>query len=286
MVFRVHKQLLLIFLGLNGGLLADDCQLTKAQSFALGSATGAVGATVGQLFSAKRTAQQLCNPSPSFRHAYKGLFTNIVGAMPIIALQSTANTALKEQMKQHNQGAPLTAPQKGAASIGAGVLSSALVSPIGNLWVSQQKPENKNKTTYQAAKAIYQQKSFAGFYRGLVPTMLKQAARASGLLAAYPAINTEYCRTLPNNTVAAFAAGLTVGPIMACITHPLDTIETRMQCDTAKVKYKTMYQAFNDAVKTRTLWNGLRWQLAGSIANSIAMGAAQDWLRAKITKLS
>lgn len=276
MIFRVHKLVAWVLAVVASGLLANDCQMTKTQSFTLGSATGMVGAMVGQYFSAKRTAQQLNNPSPSFRQAYKGLFTNIFGTMPILAVQTTANTALKEELIQYNQGAALTVQQKGAASVGAGVLSSAIVSPIGNLWVSQQKPENKDVTTYQAARSMYHHNGISGFYRGIVPTMFKQAARATGLLAAYPAINSEYCRTLPNDTVAAAATGLTVGPVMACITHPLDTVETRMQGDTKKEKYKTMYQAFKDAVKTRQIWNGWRWQLAGSIVNSIAMGGMQD----------
>ena len=255
-----------------------------AHAFATGSATGAIGATVGQYFSANRTAQQLNYPGPSFKNAYKGLFTSVLGTMPIIAVQSAANSAIKNEIQALNQGKPLNEVQKSAASVSAGVVSSAIVSPIGNIWVAQQQPNNNNKTMREVCKNLYCERGFAGFYRGLTPTMIKQAARASGLLAAYPAVSNQYETMLNNNVLATCATGLTVGPTMALLTHPLDTIETRLQGDSSKTQFKNTWSAFKQAVKTKTLWSGWRWQLTGSIANSIAMGATHQWLSNKNKK--
>lgn len=258
-----------------------ECVLSKTEAFMHGSATGALGATIGQYFAANRTARQLNYPAPGFKNAYRGLFTNVFGAMPIVAVQSTANNAIKSELVKMNSGSELSKTQKGIASVGAGLVSSSIVSPLGNLWIAQQQPHNKNKSAFAALKDIYTQRGLAGFYRGITPTLLKQATRSTALLAAYPTVNKEYCRLIENDTAAACATGFTVGPVMALVTHPLDTIETRMQNDSAKTQYKTMWHALKDSIRTKSLWNGWRWQLAGSVVNSIAMGSFQQWLAQK-----
>lgn len=246
-----------------------------------GFSAGAMSSVVGQYFASRRAACQLNNPAPTLAQAFKGLPTNMLGAMPTVAIQSTADNILKREMRALNEGKPLTVFQKNGASVTAGVISASIVSPIGNLWINQQLPENKEKGALQVIRDVLKQRGFAGFYRGLTPTILKQATRASCLLAAYPSVLNKYKECSDNAIVTACATGVTVGPAMGMLTHPLDTIETRLQGDVAKNKYQSTWQAFTDAVRTKTLWSGWRWQLVGSIANAITIGSIQQLWRGR-----
>lgn len=271
----------LIFLtGFTGIALSESkqCGSNTIEAFVNGSATGVVGAIAGQYFSAKRTADQLGYVSPNFKQAYKGLYTNIAGAAPILAVQSMANNAIKNEMRAFNQGSPLSAQQQSVASLGAGIASCSIVLPLNNVWVAQQQLENKDKSAAAIIKDIYSHRGFSGFYRGLVPSIAKQATRASCLFAAYPQVSAEYCRLLQNNAAAACATGLTIGPIMGLITHPLDTLETRLQGDIKKEKYPGTWSALKDAIRTKSLWRGWRWQMVGSVVNSTVTGAVQQWI--------
>jgi len=81
-----------------------------------------------------------------------------------------------------------------------------------------------------ACQVIVQTHGFAGLYRGLVSTTMKQSATSAVRMGSYNVLK-EYSRrnNLPQNSAVTFGMGAIAGTITVYATQPFDTIKTRAQ---------------------------------------------------------
>lgn len=305
-------RLLTLSLALTSVLIvsADTCgtptlekrPLTKTESAIVGIASsGLFHVTLGQPLGALLVHAQLANKGEAFwkNLTIQGLYTRGLTAnlatIPFnAALQQISNTFFSEQLRKHNNNQPLSDAQKIAAGAGAGIISTALVTPTNCVFIEAQKseikkdhiPTKQRPSTLDFMRSIWRKGGLAGFYRGATVTATKQAIGTASYLAAFPSMKQKYLHVVPNDVIATCASGLTVGIPTAILTHPFDVVETQLVGDPGKKKYKSIFDAFKDTWNSGKIFAGLKLRLARTIIGTTVIGRLQEYFGNKIQEFN
>jgi hypothetical protein len=161
------------------------------------------------------------------RELYRGLLVNAGSIAPITAVQFGANRFYEGLVRSAGGSAD------GAGKIGiaaaAGATSALVACPAEVIMIQQQR---NNKAMAAQAGDIIGKFGPQRLWRGVFPTMARESMYTCGYLGIFPYLyeTLKDDPSLPSGA-AFFVSGVAAGLTAATLTHPSDTIKTRMQAN-------------------------------------------------------
>lgn len=189
---------------------------------------------------------------------YRGVSGFAASFAPTIALQTAAHGFFVSIMNPF------------LASSSAGIVSAFIVCPAEGVMNQQQMT---GKSFWEAAKHLHSSSGFAGFYRGLFPTTIREGGFTAAYLSAAPGIKEKIQSLGVNEWVAQMVAGAAAGTTAAIVTHPFDTYKTRKQRDLS------LRTSMASAIFQRTAFAGLGWRIAMVNTATTVMPFVQEKLK-------
>ncbi len=254
--------------------MEDDAGKQFAQALVRGGATGGFEVLCNQpLVTIKNDLQQ--GKQLSFRptHLYRGLGVNAGSMMPITAVQMGAFELLKHCFYDENSQS-LSDSEKLLAATGAGAISAGVSGPSELLMVQQQKNKATLGQTMCAVKKNYGVRVFA---RGMRFAAVRDGVFTGGYLAGAPALGSKFADAGLPEPLDALAGGACAGLVAAGVTHPADTIKTKLQADLAKESYKNARDVYAKE-DMRTLYAGFTPRATRVVMATTVMGVVNKEL--------
>lgn len=269
-------KLFLMLLLYSSGVHSQEDDPTKkfAQGFARGSIVGILEVAVNQpLGTIKNDLQRGKKPSCNVPHLYRGFCVNAAGMAPATALQMGSFELFKYGLQDDNSQT-LPENKKLCAAVGTGAFSSTVISPCELVEVQQQ----KNKAALgQTMRKIKNEHGMRIFVRGMGSAAFCEIGFTTGYLAAGPFLDQRCIDAGLSEPLAAIASGSCAGFVAAGITHPIDTIKTKLQADLGKEQYKNAWDVYQNN-STRSLYSGFTPRTARIIVATTVMSAVNKKL--------
>lgn len=183
----------------------------------------------------------------SVRVWYAGGLTNVSLVAPQTAVQLFVTGALPAKNKVLN-------------SFLAGAVSG-LFSPGELAIIHQQnlKKQGINKNGLEVLQYLVEKYGKQVVFRGLIPMMVRDAGFAGFCFGVQGALKDKTKAYTQNEFVVAFGPGIATGLASAVLTHPFDTVKTKMQVHLDDPQYRSMGSA------ARAVYNSV---ISESAANS------------------
>jgi solute carrier family 25 citrate transporter 1 len=216
-------------------------------SLLAGAIAGAVEASATYPFEFAKTRAQLVaggssNPiavivqvarNDGFGAIYTGCSTLIIGTAFKAGVRFLSFDSIRTRLADERG---VLSPTRGllAGMLAGAVESVVAVTPTERVKTALIDDAKSGNRQYHgglhAAKSILATQGFAGIYRGLASTTMKQSATSAVRMGSYNILK-EFFRqkNLPQNSATIFATGALAGTITVYATQPLDTIKTRAQ---------------------------------------------------------
>ena len=217
---------------------------------------------------------------------------------PITSLQFCFNGLFHQiilSTRSNNQA--LTDAENLTSALGAGVLTSFLIGPVDLITIQQQK---LRASPFRTLHHLVGNHGFLSLFRGIGPTMVREAMYTSGYLGLSPVIthhlmqknatNYEYKYPMFGNSplLSRIAGASIAGTLAAIITNPADCLKTCVQSDMSGELYpnarRTLYKIYRGELDggPNRLWTGLgprivRFNVAFFIFLSFQELAIADW---------
>jgi solute carrier family 25 (mitochondrial citrate transporter), member 1 len=195
-----------------------------------------------------------------FTGLYRGLGPVVTFSIPKAGVRFGCFSVISERLREGNE---TLGPMKNlAAGVGAGVSEAILaVTPIETV---KTKLIDGDKTFMQGVKEIISKEGPRGFYKGLIPTIGKQASNQGIRFMIVGEYKTWLTKDREDKSVSA-VEGLLGGMIAGCSStianNPLDAVKTRMQGLEAH-----KYNGTADCVKKMFEEGGIKSFYRGTIA--------------------
>ena len=255
----------------------DFSQPSFIKNVFIGSAAGTVEVVVNQpTIFIKNSLQQNENPfkaifqSPS--QLYRGLGVNLVCMIPTTAMQVSGSEKLKTVMPGEDV---MTSLMRNGI---AGGLSAFTCNASELIIVNQQNWKANALTT---AQRLYREGGPLVATRGLTAKAMREGIFCAGFLTAYPRVKKRFEEKTGSDILATFFAAASVAPVTAAVSHPFDTISTRMQADASKKSIR----GFFDAARVVYHQGGSKAFFAGITPRTVRMmvaiplmTAVKNWL--------
>ncbi len=168
---------------------------------------------------------------------YRGLGVNMACMVPTTAAQISISEKLKWVLPGEDM------PTSFGRNAIAGGLSALTCNTSELIIVNQQ---NWKTNAWKTAQRLHRDNGSLVCMRGFMAKALRDSFFCAGFLTAYPMAKECFQKKTGNSIVATLLATASVGPATAAVSHPFDTISTRMQGDPSKKSI----QGFIDAAKT------------------------------------
>ena len=202
--------------------------LSRCEEAAIGAACGSIEVCVMQPSVYWKTELQqgrfnlLRAVSP--RYAYRGTVIAATSIAPITAIQFSVNGACMSALSGFQ---PVTASM--LSSVVAGVVSAGVQSPCQLLEINQQKHGGRVLAT---VRRVVDTHGALGMWRGLSMTAAREAMFCCSYLSSAPLLSTAIReRSTLGEGMSALAGAVLAGTVGAVLTHPADTLKTRLQGD-------------------------------------------------------
>eukprot|EP00930_Biecheleria_cincta_P074192 TRINITY_DN61394_c0_g1_i1.p1 TRINITY_DN61394_c0_g1~~TRINITY_DN61394_c0_g1_i1.p1 ORF type:complete len:306 (+),score=47.95 TRINITY_DN61394_c0_g1_i1:24-920(+) len=209
--------------------MASARQLTVLEDSLVGASCGALEVLIMQplvywkteLQQQRFTLARALNP----RFAYRGVWVSAGSCAPITAIQFGANGACLRVLAGSSTE-PCVAAQISSGML-AGMASALVQSPCQLVEINQQK---HGGNMVAMARRIYQNYGGLGFRIGYSMTAVREGIFCCGYIAALPMLRQSLRQRwgLPDSAATA-VAGMCAGTASAILSHPADTIKTRIQ---------------------------------------------------------
>ncbi|CAM6091843.1 unnamed protein product [Calypogeia fissa] len=213
-------------------------ELHPAESAGVGALSGIIEVLLQQpSVSIKNSIQDKKPIYWNPRVLYRGVGVNATSIAPIIAIQFGFNSFLQRRLTNNP-----TALQTVAIAGAAGMVSSLCSGPAELLMIQQQK---SGLSFPRQAHAVASKHGWLSIFRGLSPTAVREGIFTACYLGMKPIVQEELMlwpgHSLENRpNLTSFLAASTSGLLAAVVTHPFDTIKTRMQANLDVPIYRTM----------------------------------------------
>ncbi|RZF44211.1 hypothetical protein LSTR_LSTR003851 [Laodelphax striatellus] len=178
-----------------------------------------------------------------FPGLYRGMSVVLLGSFPRAAVRFCAFETLKNNFLQDD--GMLSYKMKAVCGLGAGLCESLLtVTPFECVKVKfitdNRSEKRKFKGLIHGIRTIFKEEGLAGFYQGLIATMLKQGISQSIRFSVMETCKDQYWKGDQSKQIPIFLIiffGAFSGAISVFGTTPFDVVQTRMQSLEAS-KYK------------------------------------------------
>eukprot|EP01134_Creolimax_fragrantissima_P003318 CFRG3318T1 len=211
--------------------------LSFVQGAIVGAVAGSLEISIQQPTVAWKNALQDRRPITfNPREMYRGVFINVVSMAPITGVQFSAMQVISGLVKKSHE---LTKTEKILSAAGAGSISALISGPAELIVIQQQK---SGLSMGAECARICKQYGIARLYRGLSMAAGREALFTAGYLGLGPIVKTSLQEMSPtlkeNDFMGLVAGGCVAGLFAGVLTHPLDTVKTRVQSDIAGAVYK------------------------------------------------
>eukprot|EP00123_Amoebidium_parasiticum_P000165 comp10420_c0_seq1/m.5189 comp10420_c0_seq1/g.5189 ORF comp10420_c0_seq1/g.5189 comp10420_c0_seq1/m.5189 type:complete len:314 (-) comp10420_c0_seq1:466-1407(-) len=196
-----------------------------------------IGRSAGMVGTAKRIIN-----NEGFFALYKGLTAVVSGIIPKMAIRFSSFEMYKQWMADAN--GKNTTGQVFLAGLGSGITEAvAVVTPMEVVKIRLQAQTNslsdpsdwgkrKYRGTLHCAVSIVREEGVTALYKGVIPTVLRQATNQAANFTAYQEIKKRWVAARGGQDLAPyqnFLVGGISGAMGPCANCPLDVIKTRLQ---------------------------------------------------------
>ena len=190
----------------------------------VGSLAGMIEASAMQPFLYWKTMEQINKPmvwKPSL--AYRGVLINAASIAPISGLQYAANGSLQKLFVSMSGNERPGELQKLAVAIGAGAISSLIVTPAELIMISQQRLGGSVASTL---KDVWSTSGLRGMMRGFAPTTWREMGWTGGLFGQWqpPPVHLIYYFLVDSRTLMDAPNPPHAGGRSTPIKHPLESV--------------------------------------------------------------
>lgn len=179
---------------------------------------------------------------------YRGLFAQAGSIAPITGLQVVAYGGLERIVSGGTRD--LLDSEKIALSIGAGMFSALLYSPVDLVTIHQQK---LGKAPLPTVKHLYSNFGFKGLFRGFSSCAVREGIYTCGYLGLTPVFSGKFktAKVFESDLLCTLGGSIASGIVASIFSHPVDTIKTIIQADMEGKKFANSRVVFTDLVKNR-----------------------------------
>jgi hypothetical protein len=203
---------------------------------------GAIGAVVGSV------EQALMRPSFYWKaelqqnrfslarafnpmYCYRGLAVAVASIAPITAVQFSSSHVYGKAIRRHRgtaSDAPLSDVDAMTTGIAAGMTSSLVQSPFQLVEVNQQR---SGGNMFSTARQVIAAHGVTGLFRGQTMTAVREGIFCCSYAAVAPILKRKILEKRPDlpEGQALAAASIASGSFGAFLSHPFDTLKTRLQ---------------------------------------------------------
>lgn len=144
------------------------------------------------------------------------------------------------------------------------------------------KSSRRNISMAEMIGRVYSEHGLSGFYRGYLPNLLTGTVWTASWWFAYGVYRRFAPERLQRSNVLLFdgLGGLTAGVVAVSLSHPLDTLKTRIM--TGVAADKSMWRAAFNAARSRqllTLWKGFTPALAQASLTSAGVAISYELIK-------
>lgn len=200
---------------------------------------------------------------------YKGTLAPLFGVGACVSLQFYGFHETKRQiLKRTGEPHLLLWPQTYIAGAMAGVVNTPVTAPVEQLRILSQS-STQSTSLSETVKKIYQSRGFAGLYRGVTITLLREVQAYGVWFMTYEYLLEQIKKTRGYNhrneitTPELLFSGALAGNALWLSSYPLDVIKSNIQSDKfgAESKYNgkitTATKAIWAANGFRGFWKGI-----------------------------
>eukprot|EP00931_Biecheleriopsis_adriatica_P060952 TRINITY_DN36621_c0_g1_i1.p1 TRINITY_DN36621_c0_g1~~TRINITY_DN36621_c0_g1_i1.p1 ORF type:complete len:326 (+),score=50.89 TRINITY_DN36621_c0_g1_i1:54-980(+) len=160
------------------------------------------------------------------RFAYRGVWVAAGSCAPITGIQFSVNGSCLRALSRAGSSEPSNAT-KMASGMLAGMASALVQSPCQLVEINQQK---HGGNMFSTGQRIYNTYGLRGFGIGYTMTAIREGIFVCGYMAALPILRQSLTQRWDIPEPAATAsAGVIAGVVSAVLSHPADTLKTRIQ---------------------------------------------------------
>lgn len=207
--------------------------LSTAQHAIIGAAVGSAEMAImrpavfwkTELQQNRFSLSRAVNPS----YCYRGLPLAVVSIAPITCIQYGATSFFSSCFKAwRGSESQVRDTDKILASVMAGVASALVQSPTQLVEVNQS---NHGSSMFATARKIVSQNGILGLWRGYSMGATREGIFCSSYIAINPLIKTWLLQKRPelSDGAATALASVFSGSLGAALSHPADTLKTRLQ---------------------------------------------------------
>jgi len=214
--------------------------LSAAQHAIIGAAVGSAEMVImrpavfwkTELQQQRFSFSRAVNPS----YCYRGLPLAIVSIAPITCIQFGATSFFSSCLKAlRGSESQVRDADKILAAVMAGAASALIQSPTQLIEVNQS---NHGSSMFATARKVISQNGILGLYRGYSMGATREGIFCSSYIAINPSIKTWLLQKRPelSDGAATVFSSVFSGSLGAALSHPADTLKTRLQAGALPVR--------------------------------------------------
>jgi len=204
-------------------------QLSSADHAVIGALVGSIEMSImkpavfwkSELQQGRFSISRAVNPA----YCYRGLPVAVCSIAPVTCIQFVANNVALRRF-----GAESTASdsQRLAAGVLSGFASALAQSPMQLVEINQQ---NHGFSMVATARRVVEAHGFRGLYAGYPMTAIREGIFVTSYMAAAPLLRKRLQERHPHLSegMAVAASAIVAGGVGAALSHPADTLKTRLQ---------------------------------------------------------
>jgi len=256
-------------------------KLTDVENLVVGIVTGIFEQIFVQPILYFKAAAQLKSKGLPFtlnpRVIYRGTVASCSNMAVLTGIQFQFSGVAQKFLTggEERELSPLEEISAGAAG---GLVSAPACSLLELTMIQQQRYAG---TIWATPMRIYQDYGVRnGLFRGLVCSALRESIYTAGLLGMVPVCKKNFREHFGlNNTVSSMLGSIFAGLFCAALSHPADTIKTRMQGGLGEAGSHSVIESFNSVYKEfgySAFFRGYSWRSLNIIIDFMILNALME----------
>eukprot|EP00055_Hartaetosiga_balthica_P010274 m.43399 g.43399 ORF g.43399 m.43399 type:complete len:276 (-) comp7107_c0_seq3:508-1335(-) len=211
------------------------------------------------------------------RVLYRGVETSILNMALMTGIQFPL-VSVVEKFVVADHSAPTTTEKVTSSFIG-GWISGIVCGPLELTMINQM--ANKGHSLISMSSQLVKQHGFSIMGRGVITASGREAIYTAGYIGLGPALVKKFQTEGYSRGQSAVAGAVIAGVVSSVISHPIDTIKTKMQRDVTGEVYKTIRQTAATIFKEGGLsafYLGAPWRVGRTVCAVFIIGQCKDFL--------
>lgn len=243
-------------------------------NLAIGFVVGAAEAYINHPLWALKTRLQTGLPlTLNPRVLYRGVFVHSASSIPLDTLQISLGRIIAERLPYSLE------INRFIGGLTGGAFASLISAPSELIMTRQQATGSSARTVVQA---ILRQQGPRGLLAGFLPTLGRDSLFCGGFFAGVPILKKQLTERGVSDVPASFIAGVAAGVTTALISHPFDTLKSRMQYASQPLSMRHTARAILQESGPLGFLDGLSMRTARVTSGIFLLGNFNTYLEEKI----